>query len=212
MLDAWRRNGRFEGPMSQAPDSLDAVSPRPDGEHSTSEMTELQPITLEGDVESPPQFDRVADVLGPLEQIVLAADQELGSIQQQVAVQAGQSSAEVDRRVREAAVEQRGRVAELRKELTDRVSELAGRFDALLSVLDEVDRELAVAAGDVRVTVTERQRVEISHEVPAAGGPAATAPPAKAAPTAIDSAEKTSKPRKEKGIRRWFRRSKRSSA
>jgi hypothetical protein len=176
-------------------------------------MNEGQPVTVEGEAETPPEFDRVADVLGPLEQIVLAADQRLGSIQQQVAAQAGETNVAVERRVREAAIEQRRQVAELRKALTERVSELAGRFDSLLSILDEADRALAIASGepsgDVRVTVTERQRLEISHEQ-APADVAATPPgaPPSAAPTG-----EAPKPRKEKGIRRFFRRpSKRSSA
>jgi hypothetical protein len=67
--------------MSQVPDSLEAVDPWQDGSGLTSTMmegqpkAEDQPKALEGGVESPPQFDRVADVLGPLEQVVLAADQ-----------------------------------------------------------------------------------------------------------------------------------------
>jgi hypothetical protein len=177
-------------------------------------MNESQPVTVEGEAESPPEFDRVADVLGPLEQIVQAADQRLGSIQKQVSAQAGETHVEVERRVREAAVEQRRQVAELRQALTERVSELAGRFDSLLSILDEADRSLAIAsgepaAGDVRVTVTERQRLEISHEQP----PAEAAATPQGAPPSAASAGEAPEPRKEKGIRRFFRRpSKRSSA
>lgn len=185
-------------------------------------------MTVEEGVESPPEFDRVADVLGPLEQIILAADQELGSIQQRVAAQAGENTAAVDRRVREAAVEQRRRVAELRKELTDRVAELATRFDGMLNVLDDVDRQLASWGGDeaaaIRVTVTERHRVELSHEAPTSDlagaaaqsgqqpSPAGSPPPTTPPPTSVPPSGEISKPRKEKGIRRWFRRSKRSSA
>ncbi len=148
-------------------------------------MSESKPMNLEAGVESPPQFDRVADVLGPLEQIVLAADQELGTIQRQVVSKTGESAAEIERRVRESALEQRQRVAELRGELTQRVTELAGRFDALLAVLDEADRELAGWAGepaDLSVTVTERQRVQISHETPPAGRGTRGAPGCSAAP------------------------------
>jgi hypothetical protein len=212
--------------MSQVPDSLEAVDPWQDGSGLTSAMmegqpkVEGQPKALEGGVESPPEFDRVADVLGPLEQVVLAADQQLGSIQQRVSSEAGEMSAQAEQRIREASDEQRRRIAEVRGELTDRVSELATRFDAMLTVLDEVDRTLAVQGGwsdgatdrgsDVRVTVTERHRVEISHEEPAAGEQEAEASPASVAPPG----ETPVPPRKEtkKGIRRWFRRSKRSSA
>ena len=199
--------------MPEAPDSLGSVGPPPGGGGSETGMTEGKPTRTGADVDAPPEFDRVADVLGPLEQIVLAADQRLGSIQQQVAAQAGETNVEVERRVREAAVEQRQQVAELRKALTERVSELAGRFDSLLSILDEADRALAIASGepggDVRVTVTERQRLEISHEQPPAE--AAATPPG--APPSAAPAGEAPKPRKEKGIRRFFRRpSKRSSA
>ncbi len=182
-------------------------------------MTESEPMKLEGGVDAPPEFDRVADVLGPLEQIVLAADQRLGTIQQQVASQAGDSAADVDRRIRESAVEQRRRVAELRGELTERVTELAGRFDALLGVLDQADQELAGCAGepaDVSVTVTERQRVQISHgSQPAApaGAPPGIAP---AGAGAGGKPSKSSKLASEspilKGVRRLFGRSKDASA
>lgn len=205
--------------MPQAVDSLDEIWPSPPSRGPTSSMTETQPDTQpttldEGEV-SPPQFDRVAEVLGPLEQVVLAADQKLGSIQQQVSVQAGEESAHVERRVREAAVAQRQRIGDLRQELTGRRSELSARFDAILQLLEEVDRDLALRAGeggaDVRVTLTERQRVEVSHEIPPAidltaapaAGPPSTAPAAAATP---------SKPPKERGFARWFRRSKRESA
>ena len=166
--------------MSEAPDSLGPVGAPPSG-GSEPPMTESKPMKL-GGPDAPPEFDRVADVLGPLEQIVLAADQKLGTIQQQVSSEAGESAAEVDRRVRQSALEQRQRVAELRGELTQRVTELAGRFDALLSVLDQADQQLAGFAGepaDVSVTVTERQRVQISHEAQQAAAPGAPsgAPP-----------------------------------
>ena len=168
--------------MPEAPDSLGSVGPPPGGGGSETGMTEGKPTRAGADVDAPPEFDRVADVLGPLEQIVLAADQKLGSIQQQVASQAGDSTAEIERRVRESAVDQRRKVAELRGELTERVTELAGRFDALLGVLDQADRELAGWAGeptDVSVTVTERQRVQLSPQAPPGVPPGAQpgAPP-----------------------------------
>jgi hypothetical protein len=177
--------------MPEAPDSLGSVGSPPDGEGSDTAMTEGKPIKSGTGVGAPPQFDRVADVLGPLEQIVLAADQKLGTIQQQVAAQADDSTAEIDRRVRESAAEQRRKVAELRGELTSRVTELAGRFDALLGVIDEADRELAGWAGepvDVDVKVTERQRVQISPQAPPGAAPGA--PPGLATPgLAQDSKE-----------------------
>jgi hypothetical protein len=149
-------------------------------------MTEGKPKDVEGAIESPPQFDRVADVLGPLERVVLAADQQIGTIQQRVSSEAGEMTAKAEKKIREASDEQRRRVADLRAELTDRVSELATRFDAMLTVLDEVDRALAVQGGwsngsttetgrDVKVTVTERHRVEIAHEAPPKSGDAPAA-------------------------------------
>jgi hypothetical protein len=201
--------------MSQALDSLDGIWPSPQGSGATSSMTDPT-VKLEGIEESPPEIARVADVLGPIEQVVLAADQKLGSIQQQVTTQTGEASADVERRVREAAVEQRQRVAQLRDDLTDRASELGARFEAIFNLLDEVDRDLAMRAGDgaaVRVTVTERQRVQIAHEESAAALPTQGAPLSQTAPpTQANPLTQTSKPRKEKGTRRWFRRSKRSSA
>jgi hypothetical protein len=210
-----RRSGDL---MPQAPDSLEEIWPTRETRRQRTSMTEAQPETLEGGAVSPPQIDRVAEVLGPLEQVVLAADQELGSIQQQVSVQEGEEAAHVERRVREAAVAQRKRLGDLRGEMTDRRSEITARFDAILALLDEVDRDLATRAGaDVRVTLTERQRVEIAHDVPPATGyaPAPPAPPAAlgAPPNVpVAPAPESAKPRKERGFARWFRRSKRSSS
>ncbi len=221
--------------MSQVPDSLEALDRWQEGSGSTSAMMEGQTKALEGGIESPPEFDRVADVLGPLEKVVLAADQQLGSIQQRASSEAGEMSAQAEKRIREASDEQRRRVADLRAELTDRVSDLATRFDAMLSVLDEVDRALAVQGGwsdsaadrggDVKVTVTERHRVEISHEQPAVdkqepktgeqeAQPSSTsvAPPADTPVPAEKEKEKgkgKGKGKEKKGIRGWFRRSKR---
>jgi len=99
--------------MSQVPDSLEAVDLWQDGSGLTSAMmegqpkAEDQPKALEDGVESPPEFDRVADVLGPLEQVVLAADEQLGSIQQRVSSEAGEMSAQAEKRIREASDEQR---------------------------------------------------------------------------------------------------------
>jgi hypothetical protein len=212
--------------MSQVPDSLEAVDPWQDGSGLTSTMmegqpkAEDQPKALEGGVESPPQFDRVADVLGPLEQVVLAADQQLGSIQQRVSSEAGEMTAQAEQRIREASDEQRRRIAELRAELTDRVSELATRFDAMLTVLDEVDRTLAIQGGwsegadrgsDMQVTVTERHRVEIAHEEPAADEKEPDGPPASVAPPVDSPVPPAKDKKKKKGKRRWFRRSKGSS-
>jgi len=214
--------------MSQVPDSLEAVDPWQDGSGLTSTMmdgqpkAEDQPKALEGSVEGPPQFDRVADVLGPLEQVVLAADQQLGSIQQRVSSEAGEMTAQAEQRIREASDEQRRRIAELRAELTDRVSELATRFDAMLTVLDEVDRTLAIQGGwsegadrasDMRVTVTERHRVEIAHEEPEADEQKPDEQKADASPTSVAPPVDSPLPppkdkKKKKGKRRWFRRSK----
>ncbi len=167
--------------MSQAPDSLEALEPGQGGNGATMATTEGQQKELQGGIESPPQFDRVADVLGPLERVVLAADQQIGTIQQRVSSEAGEMTAQAEKKIRDASDEQRRRVADLRAELTDRVSELATRFDAMLTVLDEVDRALAVqggwsngsaerGGGDVKVTVTERHRVEIAHDAPTESG------------------------------------------
>jgi hypothetical protein len=199
--------------MTRTPDSLGAFEPWPQDSGSASPIME-QRTALEGAIESPPEFDRVADVLGPLEQVVLAADHQLGSIQQRVSNEAGEMSAQAEQRIREASEEQRRRVAQLREELTNRVSELAIRFDAMLNVLEEVDRSLAVqgvgdGTGDVRVTITERHRVEISHEELAIGAQEAEAVPASVAPP-LDTPG-PAKQENKKGIGHWFRRFKKSA-
>jgi hypothetical protein len=129
-------------------------------------------------------------------------------------------TAQAEQRIREASDEQRRRIAELRVELTDRVSELATRFDAMLTVLDEVDRTLAIQGGwsegadrgsDMQVTVTERHRVEIAHEEPAADEKEPDGPPASVAPPVDSPVPPAKDKKKKKGKRRWFRRSKGSS-
>jgi hypothetical protein len=205
--------------MAQAPDSLEEIWPsRPGGGKASptpDPQSQAQAGAGQGSEVSPPQFDRVAEVLGPLEQVVLAADQRLGTIQQQVTVQAGEEAAHVERRVREAAVAQRQRIADLRGELTGRRTEVTARFDAILQILDEVDRDLARRAGvepsGVQVTLTERQRVEVAHEAPTAAHPVAPPAAQPAAATAAGApAQAQPQQRKEGRLSRWFRRSKRS--
>lgn len=205
-------------------------------------MTEPHPITWEGDAEAAPQFERVTDVLGPLEQIMLAADQEIGSIQERLESETGEMSEQLDERVREAALEQRGRILKIREALTSSATELATRFDAVLKILDQAERHFAIQAriepepsevgdglGEVRVTVTERQKVTISHDhqappqaqppPPQHATPAPPPPPPQHAtpappppPPLIDPTLGASPPREEKGIRRFFRRIRRKAA
>jgi len=177
---------------SRQRDSLGAVVRTTDREAMESNPS------LESSSENPPEFERVADVLGPLERIVLAADQEIGTIQQRLRADAAESSARAETRVREAADEQRRRIAEIRQELTARASDLAMQFDAVLAVLDEADRTLAVQgtpqiqapAPEVTVTMSElhaaayQQPVEQAVPAPVAEQPPPMAeqPPAEAQP------------------------------
>jgi hypothetical protein len=190
--------------MSQAADSLEEIWPSPGGSGTTSQMNEPQPTSVGVAQETPPQFDRVADVLGPLERVVLAADQRLGAIQQLVTTHATEAEVEVERRVREAAVEQRSRIAQLRQDLTGRRSEVSARFDAIFELLDEVDRDLARRAGEPPVAPADTQPLAVPQSAPTAAAPS-PAPPQAPPPAAAAPAEQG----KEKGIRRWFRRSKR---
>jgi hypothetical protein len=182
-------------------------------------MTNPHPTRLEGDAEAAPEFERVADVLGPLEEIVLAADQEIGSIQGRVDSESDEVSTRVDERVREAAMEQRNRILQMREALTSRATELATRFDAMLKILDQAEHELAKqglpegapgdSASDLRVTLTERRRLTISHDEPLSTEPDAPGPPP------IESSTLSFPPKEDedgKGIRRWLRRFKRSAA
>ena len=129
----------------------------------------------EGGDAARPEFERVTEVLGPLEQIVLAADQEIGTLQQRIDTEADEMSTRIDRRVREAALEQRERVIKMRSELTDAASQLATRFETMLDILDQAERQLAMQglpeseAAGLRITLTERRRVTMSHEGPAPG-------------------------------------------
>jgi hypothetical protein len=204
--------------MALALDSLDAIAPWQEGRGASSAMTDPQPTTLEDGAEAAPEFERVAEVLGPLEQIVLAADQEIGSLQDRVESTTDEMSTRVDVRVREAAMEQRNRILEMREALTSRATELATRFDAMLKILDQAERELAKqglppgepadGASDVRVTLTERRRVTISHDEPQPETPDAAGPPPLESPELSFPQQE----QEQKGIRRWFRRFKRSAA
>jgi hypothetical protein len=202
--------------MAAALDSLESIVPWHEGRGGFSAMTDPHPTTLEGGAEAAPEFERVTDVLGPLEQIVLAADQEIGSIQERVESETGEMSTHVDARVRQAALEQRARVLEMREALIGRASELATRFDAMLKILDQAERELAKqglpegepsdSGAEIRVTLTERRRVTISQDQPPSAEAAAPgAPP-------LESAKLSFPPKEGKGFRRWFRRFKRSAA
>jgi hypothetical protein len=161
--------------------------------------------------EARPEFERVTEVLGPLEQIVLAADQEIGSLQERVDAESGEVTSRIQSKVREAALEQRGRVVEMRAELTDAATQLATRFETMLDILDQAERQLASQAGEspeagMRVTLTEKRRVTFSHEQTESGPPPSTAPPVLEAPAESEA------PKKQKRIRGWFRRRKGSEA
>jgi hypothetical protein len=215
--------------------SLDAVASRADRD-VPSAMTEPHPIRSEGDAEAAPEFARVSEVLGPLEQIMLAADEEIGSIQQQVESETNEMSSKVEERIRGVALEQRARVLEVREALTSSATEMANRFDAVLKILDQAERHFAIQAGvesqpsgagngvgEVRVTVTERQRVTISGDPPEAPppfagdqpeAPPALAPPVPPPPPFIGSTpgDSPAEAQQGKGIRRFIRRITRRAA
>jgi hypothetical protein len=175
---------------------------------------EPQPEPREGS-QSPPEFDRVTDVLGPLEQIVLAADQQIGSLQERVDAESDDVSARVDQRVREAAIEQRTKVVKMREELTDAATQLATRFETMLDILDQAERQLSMQAGDVRVKLTERGRMTISHEQTIEAQPKteSEAEPKSKPPPAIEApVPEAASERQGKGIRGWFRRFRGSDA
>jgi hypothetical protein len=169
--------------------------------------------------ETRPQFERVTEVLGPLEQIVLAADQEIGTIQERVDSEGAEASTRIEKRVREAAMEQRRRVIEMRKELTNRASELATHFETMLNMLDQAERQLTLQglpegepgdrAGEARITVTERSRLTISHEGPPTEQASTKPPPVVSAQAKAASGQEKEEP---KGIRRLFRRFRGSAA
>src|SRR3954454_515269 len=166
--------------MPLALGSLDRVVPGPEGQSAESigsaenveaaEKVEVQtqPDEAERAEEARPEFERVTEVLGPLEQIVLAADHQIGSLQERVDAESSEVTSRIQSKVREAALEQRGRVLEMRAELTDAATQLATRFETMLDILDQAERQLASQAGEaepgMRVTLTEKRRVTFSHE------------------------------------------------
>jgi hypothetical protein len=209
--------------MPLALGSLDRVVPGPEGQSAESigsaekveaaERVEVQPQPDEAEraEEARPEFERVTEVLGPLEQIVLAADQEIGSLQERVDAESGEVRSRIQTKVREGALEQRGRVVKMRAELTDAATQLATRFETMLDILDQAERQLASQAGEspepeMRVTLTERRRVTFSHEQTEPGPPPSAAPPVLEAPAESEA------PKKQKRIRGWFRRRKGSEA
>jgi hypothetical protein len=185
---------------------------RPEAEEETeAEATaEGSPEPQPEETQAAPEFDRVTEVLGPLEQIVLAADQEIGSLQERVDAESDDVSARIELQVREAAVEQRARVVQMREELTDAATQLATRFETMLDILDQAERQLSIQAGDVRVKVTERGRMTVSHEETSETGQDSKAPPvieATRLPTEPEAPQA-----KQTGIRGWFRRFRGSDA
>jgi hypothetical protein len=209
--------------MPLALGSLDRVVPGPEGQSAESVGSEenveaakdvevaSQPGETERAEEARPEFERVTDVLGPLEQIVIAADQEIGSLQERVDAESGEVTSRIQNRVRAAALEQRGRVLKMREELTDAATQLATRFETMLDILDQAERQLANQAGErpdggMRVTLTERHRVTLSHEQTESGPQPSKPPPVLEAPAEPEA------PKKRKGIRGWFRRRRSSEA
>lgn len=181
-------------------------------EAGPAEASQPSPQPAPESTQPAPEFDRVTDVLGPLEQIVLAADQRIGSLQERVDAESDDVKIRIDAKVREAAIEQRGRVVEMREELTDAATQLATRFETMLDILDQAERQLSIQAGDVRVKLTERGRMTVSHEETIEAEPGSKPPPTLEAPRspAPESKEKTKQ--KGKGIRGWFRRRRGSDA
>jgi hypothetical protein len=160
-------------PIGQPPDSPESLASLFPRSGANRIVMDLQPTTSGGGEESVADVDHLADVLGPLEQIVLGADEELGSIQERVEAAAGRDAERIQLDVREAALEQRKRVVQIKAELIDRATAMAACFDVVLNILDEAERDLATLAGleggGVRVKLTERQRVTFAHEDNTAG-------------------------------------------
>jgi hypothetical protein len=209
--------------MPLALGSLDRVMPGPEGQSaegigSEENMEAAERVDVERHAdeaeraeEARPEFERVTEVLGPLEQIVLAADQEIGSLQERVDAESGEVTSRIQSKVREAALEQRGRVVTMRGELTEAATQLATRFETMLDILDQAERQLAVQAGEslergMRVTLTEKRRVTFSQEQTESGPAPSKPPPVLQAPTEAEA------PKKKKGIRGWFRRRRGSEA
>ncbi|MEK6277121.1 MAG: hypothetical protein AABM29_03800 [Actinomycetota bacterium] len=120
------------------------------------------------------------DAMSPLDRIVLVTERELAAIEQRAEAEAERMSGRTDRHVREMARDRRRQLILLRAELIDRVTALAIRFEGLLEVLDSADAELNRVIGDdendfsddqdgaenqIRVTVSERRRMTISHDL-----------------------------------------------
>lgn len=199
-------------------------------------VMDRQPIKSEGGEGSAAEPDHLADVLSPLEQILLAADQELGAIRGRVDLEAGRDSERAQQRVREATLDQQRRVALMRAELTDRASALAACYEEMLNLLDQAESYLAIRAqslesgvgdGAVKVTLTERRRLTFAHEPqqPAVASDQpivenqAPSQPTESVPAAIGEGLATATefdgqpaPSEQKGIRRWWRRLTRSAA
>jgi hypothetical protein len=188
----------------------------PTGEAETADADEIsespqpdpEPQPQPEEPQPAPEFDRVTEVLGPLEQIVLAADNQIGSLQERVDAESDDVSTRIDEQVREAAVEQRARVVKMREELTDSATQLATRFETMLDILDQAERQLSIQAGDVRVKVTERGRMTVSHEETTEAEPGSKPPPVIEA----TKAPEPDAPKAKKGIRGWFRRFRGSDA
>jgi hypothetical protein len=138
--------------------------------------------------------DVAAEGSRAIERILLSTEEELASIQDRAHAKGREINEGAELQARQLVLERRDRVAQLRADLEARASALALRFETVLDMLVATERELARRAGvpepvrDVReahwrkaiqVTLRERTRFEISHDLPPDPGvaePIATAP------------------------------------
>lgn len=112
-----------------------------------------------------------------------ATEEQVAAVLGEAERSAAELASETELRARHETSERRQDLARLRRELTDSASALALRFEGILDLLEDAERELARCAGErpppwrgrddrveaVRLTVRERRRITFAQEATAPG-------------------------------------------
>lgn len=120
-----------------------------------------------------------------VERIIASAEAAAGGIGRRTEAELGRIAAQLDARATIEAAERRLRLERLRVDLAERAEALSGAYAAIVEQLAALEAALAeerrgaeeAAGGDsqrlarIRMTLRERQRMELSSELPAQPAP-----------------------------------------
>jgi len=165
---------------------------------------------------APPTADAVDRILSYTESAV-------ASIVRRTDHQIREIAAEVDARASRDATEHSARLAQLRRDLTDRATALAVHYEEILNQLDAVEETLTAIGGErmggaeqprpeqndarvraIKMTLRERQRISVAYEQPADGVIGASLqPPVEGVPRSTPMQPPTPLPTSQ-SRRRWW--------